>query len=157
MGSCLENWGVNVNFCFNSLAPGRYDNNFGSKIFKLIPQNSSLGASCEIALRWLPQNLSNVKSTLVQVMAWCHQATGHYLNQCWPRSLMSYGVTRPQWVNANHDDAAVKHPAIMWTSVDYLLVVKPDLNRHMISLGHNELISVKSWNHVHVKSLPRWL
>ena len=22
-------------------------------------------------------------STLVQVMAWCHQATSHYLNQCW--------------------------------------------------------------------------
>ena len=25
---------------------------------------------------------------------WCH-----YLSQCWPRSLSSYGVTRPQWVN----------------------------------------------------------
>ena len=31
-------------------------------------------------------------------MAWCHQATSHYLNQCWPRSSMPYGVTRPQWV-----------------------------------------------------------
>ena len=38
------------------------------------------------------------QSTLVQVMAWCRQATSHYLNQCWPRSLSSYGVTRPQWV-----------------------------------------------------------
>ena len=37
--------------------------------------------------------------TLVQVMAWCHQATSHYLSQCWPRSLSPYGVTRPQWVN----------------------------------------------------------
>ena len=35
--------------------------------------------------------------SMVQVMAWCHQATSHYLGQCWPRS-MSYGVTRPQWV-----------------------------------------------------------
>ena len=26
------------------------------------------------------------KSALVQVMAWCHQATSHYLSQCWPRS-----------------------------------------------------------------------
>ena len=80
----------------NSLAPGRSDNNFGSKIFKVIPQNISLGTCCEIALRWQPQNLSNVKSTLVQVMAWCHQATSHYLNQCCPRSLTSYGVTRPR-------------------------------------------------------------
>ena len=38
------------------------------------------------------------KSTLVQVMAWCHQATSHYLRQCWPMSLSSYGVTGPQWV-----------------------------------------------------------
>ena len=39
------------------------------------------------------------QSTLVQVMAWCHQATSHYLSQSWPRSLSPYGVTRPQWVN----------------------------------------------------------
>ena len=32
-------------------------------------------------------------------MAWCRQATSHYLNQCWPRSLPPYGVIRPQWVN----------------------------------------------------------
>ena len=40
-------------------------------IFKLIIQNSSLGAHCGIAVRWMPQNLTNEKSTLVQVMAWC--------------------------------------------------------------------------------------
>ena len=32
-------------------------------------------------------------------MAWCHQATSHYLSQCWPRSLSPYGVSRSQWVN----------------------------------------------------------
>ena len=31
-------------------------------------------------------------------MAWCRQATSHYLSQCWPRSLPPYDVTRPQWV-----------------------------------------------------------
>ena len=41
------------------------------------------------------------KSTLVQVMAWCRQATSHYLSQCWPRSLSPYSVSRPQWVKAN--------------------------------------------------------
>ena len=25
-----------------------------------------------------------MKSTLVQVMAWCHEAPSHYLDQCWP-------------------------------------------------------------------------
>ena len=29
-----------------------------------------------------------------------HQATSHYLSQCWYRSVSSYGVTRPQWVNS---------------------------------------------------------
>ena len=43
-----------------------------------------------------------LKSTLVQVMAWCHQATSHNLSQCWPRSMSPYGVTRPQWVNIFH-------------------------------------------------------
>ena len=40
------------------------------------------------------------QSTLVQVMAWCHQATSHYLSQCWLRSLSPYGITRPQWVDS---------------------------------------------------------
>ena len=38
------------------------------------------------------------KSTLVEIMAWCCVAAGHYLNQWWPRSMIPYGVTKPQWV-----------------------------------------------------------
>ena len=41
----------------------------------------------------------NDKSTLVQVVAWCHQAPSHYLSQCWPRWMSPYGFTRPQWGN----------------------------------------------------------
>ena len=33
-------------------------------------------------------------------MAWCHQATIHYLSQCWPRCMLPYGVTRPQWIKS---------------------------------------------------------
>ena len=44
----------------------------------------------------MPQDLTDDKSTLVQVMAWCRQAPSHYLKQCWPRSPTQYGVTRPQ-------------------------------------------------------------
>ena len=46
----------------------------------------------------MPQDLTDDKSALIQVMAWCRQATSHYLNQCWPRSSTPYGVTRHQWV-----------------------------------------------------------
>ena len=52
-----------------------------------------------IDLMWMVQDSTDDKSTLVQVMAWCRQAPSHYLSQCWPRSLSSYGVTRPQCVN----------------------------------------------------------
>ena len=56
------------------------------------------GISCEIALIWMSLDFTDDQSTLVQVMAWCRQATSHYLSQCWPRSLSPYGATRPQWV-----------------------------------------------------------
>ena len=56
------------------------------------------GIYCEIALRWFSLDLIHDKSTLVQIMAWCHQATSHYLSQWWPRSLLPYDITRPEWV-----------------------------------------------------------
>ena len=67
--------------------------------FKQILVTDGCDISSEIALRWTSRDLSDDKSTLIQVMAWCRQATSHFLNQCWPRSLPSYGVTRPQRVN----------------------------------------------------------
>ena len=47
---------------------------------------------------WIVQDPTDDKSTLVQVMAWCLQATSHYLNQCWLRSMMPYSIIRSQWV-----------------------------------------------------------
>ena len=82
----------------NSLAPERFEWNFSRVIFKLI---DCWVISCEITVRLMSFDLTNDKSTLVQVMAWCRQATSHYLSQCWPRSMPSYGVTRPQWVNSS--------------------------------------------------------
>ena len=67
-------------------------------IFKLILVTGGCDISTEIALRWTSRDLSDDKSTLVQIMAWCRQATSHYLNRCWPRSLPPYGVTWPQRV-----------------------------------------------------------
>ena len=82
----------------NSLAPRKFERNFTYVIFKRILVIDDWGISCEIALTWKPQDLTDDKSILVQVMAWCRQATSHYPSQCWPSSLSPYGVTRPQWV-----------------------------------------------------------
>ena len=67
-------------------------------IFKWISVTDGWGISSEIALIWMSLDFTDDQSTLVQVMAWCRQATSHYLSQCWPKSLSPYGVTRPQWV-----------------------------------------------------------
>ena len=69
-----------------------------NKVFKFILAIDGWDISHEISSRWMSLDLTDDKSTLVQVMAWCRQATSHYLSQCWPRSLSPYGVTRPQWV-----------------------------------------------------------
>ena len=69
-----------------------------SLVFKFILAIDGWDISHEISSRWMSLDLTDDKSTLVQVMAWCRQATSHYLSQCWPRSLSPYGVTRPQWV-----------------------------------------------------------
>ena len=41
---------------------------------------------------WL--NLTAHKSMLIQVKAWCRQASRHYLNQCWPSFMMLHGIAR---------------------------------------------------------------
>ena len=83
----------------NSLAPGKFSWNFIYVIFKQILLIDGWGISCEIGLIWMSLDFTDDQSTLVQVMAWCCQASSHYLSQCWPRSLSPYGVTRPERVN----------------------------------------------------------
>ena len=77
---------------------GNLNGNFRHVIFKQILVIDGWGISCEIALIWMSLDFTDDQSTMVQVMAWYRQATGHYLSQCWPRSLPPNGVTRPQWV-----------------------------------------------------------
>ena len=78
--------------------------------------NGGWGITYEIALRWMPLDLTGDKSTLFQVMAWCRQATRHYLSQCWPRSLSPYSVTRPQWV---------KWKVAVWRNIVHLFIHLP--------------------------------
>ena len=77
----------------NSFSPGWYASNFKCAIFQHIPMIEILSISCETAPILMPVDLTDDKSTLVQVMA-----TSRYLSQFLPRSLSPYGVTRPQWV-----------------------------------------------------------
>ena len=53
---------------------------------------------CEIFCQ-INTNSFNEMSKLVQVMAWCRQATSLYLSQTWPRSMSPYGITRTQRID----------------------------------------------------------
>ena len=77
----------------NSLAPGKSGCDFKNSIFNFVSLTGICRTSYANTLRWMPRDLSNGKSTLVQVMA-----TSHYLSQCWPRSMSPNGIIRPQWV-----------------------------------------------------------
>ena len=63
-----------------------------------------LNTSCEITLKWMPQNTVDDNSTLVQVMARYRQATSHYLHswtnvdQALSGMDRPYGLTWPQGV-----------------------------------------------------------
>ena len=90
-------WNANIRETktFNLFVSGRCGCNFRSIIFRRILGIDILIFCCEIDLSWLPENPIVESSTLVQVMAWCHQAASHYLRQCWPDSMSPYGMTRP--------------------------------------------------------------
>ena len=65
-------------------------------ILSLVLQTGIFRSSYDNVIRWMPQGLTDDESTLGQVMAWCRQATSHYLSQCWPSYLLPY----PQWTKA---------------------------------------------------------
>ena len=56
----------------NSLAPGRPGCHFKTAIFNLALSIGIFTLSNDNPLRWMPWDLLDDKSTLVQVMAWCH-------------------------------------------------------------------------------------
>ena len=99
--------------------------NLRSVIFKFISNIDISSISCDIAPRWLPQVLMDDQSTLVQVMAWCHEVQ----TQCWPISLSPYGMTSVYHIQSTlfiswpvktqyyrqHDDWQSRTPILIWT------------------------------------------
>ena len=71
--------------------------------FKYISVSDILGISSQIALKWMPKELIDDKSSMVQVIAWCCQAESPYLNSggVVDRFMMPYGDTRGHWVNSS--------------------------------------------------------
>ena len=60
-----------------------------------------VSSTYDTILRWMPRELNDGKSQLVQLMAWCRQAASDYYPiQCLPNSVIIWrGATRGQGVN----------------------------------------------------------
>ena len=86
---------------FNPFVPGRCGIKFKSTIFKLFYGIVSKALVVELLSGGCHRS-SLEMSTLVQVMAWCRQATSIYLNQCWPRSMSPHCIAMSQWVSSSH-------------------------------------------------------
>ena len=82
-------------------------------------------------------------------MAWCRQATSHYLNQCWPIFMVPYSGTRPQWVNDLPDWYCVCQQTL-FTLKPYLFQFHTGWNS--ISLG----ILLLLWKWVET-TLQKWI
>ena len=144
----------------NSLAPGKFELTFIWIISKLILVTGGWGISCEIAHRWM--NFTD-KSSLVQVMAWCHQATSHYLSQCRPRSMSPHGITRPQWVKLS--GYVESGPRFSWLSSSLFVFSRFHVQHqfptapwgqkclHRVPAGHAHPHSPQKW---HATSLLCW-
>ena len=93
----------------------------------------------------MSMDLSDDKSTLFQVMAWCRQATSHYLCQCWPRSMMPCGVTRLQWVKVT--------AFVMDSRVNHFNTLRPGQKWQPFYRWHFQILSPE-WNLLSVPEGP---
>ena len=120
-------------FVINSLYPERC--NFKCVILQHMQMIDIVSISRSTVLRWIPKDFTDDKSTLVQVMAWCHQATSHHLSQCWPRSMSPYGISRPQrvtyyiciiiyhcWHMSYHQTSSISHTKSQHLNVSRLVL-----------------------------------
>ena len=114
---------------------------FRSVIYEHMLGMKFFSTSYEIALRWMSQNRFHDKSTLVQVMAWCHQATSHHVSQCWPRSMWPYGVTKPQCVEKAPINKAPWHylgQCFYWLIINKVL--RNNIPKHFILIAWKSCI-----------------
>ena len=112
----------------NSLVPGRSGFDFKNANSYLVLLILLFRSSHGNDPRWMSWDY---KSTLVQVMAWCCQATSHYPSQCWHIFMLPYGITR-------HNELPMKHYEILCNLININIFWK-----HFIS--ENVLKNLNKW------------
>ena len=122
-----------------------------------------------VAFMWMAQYPPSDKSTLVQVVAWCHQVASRYLNLHCPRSIMPYGITKPLRVNQSIITIAwnsLKSVIIMACClfsnkpISELMLIScqldpPDLNALKFKPKYKSFLSVTKY--LHQKVALKWI
>ena len=97
-------------------------------------------------------SLNGEKSTLVQILAWCHQATSHYLSQSWLRSmlLLSHNECQstPQPITLTIDNAKLCQSQLMF----FFHIKRLNLNLHLTCYFFIFFCNYKFYNRYRVSS-----
>ena len=89
---------VYVIYSFQLLTPRRCRSNFTSVIFKQLHGLSSRAILVKLLSGECHRTPLLISPNLFKEMAWCCQATGHYLSQCWFMSVNGNGLHGPWWL-----------------------------------------------------------
>ena len=103
--------------------------------------------------------LTNGKSTLVQVMAWCHQATSHYLSQCDPdlcRHMASLGHNALKVKKCGNMADYHLHGEILEREVNIYILGHIQCHRH--DTGRDHVFVPSQWEMpLHCNAVSHWL
>ena len=109
---------------------------FRRRHLKCVLFNEKVLISIKISRRFVPKGPIDNTLALVKGMFFgIEQATSHSLNQCWPRRLAPYGVTRPQcvywqniwWINHRKRPCAGHHAVVNHNIAELSGEWKPEL------------------------------
>ena len=133
---------------FNSSPAGQFGGKMANDIFNYISFNENVWISIKMSLKFIPKGQVDNKSVLFQVMAWCHHATSHYLNQCWPSSLTHICDSPGRWVKVRAQDRSpIMATRVTWpiTSVLFTTMEAEDLFEEdpFLHTIYSEIISLQ--------------
>ena len=107
--------------------------------------------SCETPRRWMLQNTFNAKAILVKVMAWCCQATNHYLSHVDPY-LCHHMVSLGNNELTDHVELALAGTDIDFHSLIWNLqtIHHAKIQSYNLTFSHYDFKTVVSYAELHV-------
>ena len=82
--------------------PGRCGNDFKNVILKLILQIAIMSISWEIAVIWMPLKPLMISQHWIRWWLDAFRQQTITSAKFWPRPMLQYGITRPQWVEKDN-------------------------------------------------------